>query len=673
MKEQTSSMTSTVRKRKMGTASATAADSAKRVRLPDYAGDSPSTSGPRLGRLGLPARHTLDNSPSHDKGLQEFSGMGLFTADDDPDASGARSSQPLPRKELSSRQNPDADAHRSLPSSSLIPDSTFHTIPSTDTAGLSTRNTLSSSEAPAEQYHDHLPDTLSKYERKLKKFVGQWHASLVKKGIPEHLVHELAKQCIQTNDEEDDSETDSQRDASRMKKPLVSPTPGLLSRRGTQLVQASTQVSNNHQDNKEDGGIPSRSSANRALTQTPRTGGDEPIVVRLGAGGRTQKQGLSGDKKPATLVEALRAKSRHKKHGEEGDDAFDSLAVARRLQRRDFGGKLSSHDICVIGMAVLHEVFGGKGQKRLADTLTHLYGHHPRQHLADLSRNAGRVADEIRKSGPEMLSSFTLRWAQAVQHDSPNMSTVDDIRLADMKVSLVREWDYWSSQAAIGSEREIEDFLAKNGLGANTGALSIRIAKYLSRQLGLPDGILAKKIYAWRPLTVMADVFGDGIYVFVSRSLFTCYNKLHPTHGIKKEDKFRAMALAVADELPDLLEICKASYTHIVQPVLKSRIPGDNNIQDLSRDLRVPGVQMATYGHLYSLRKTSIPQLHGIHMSLSGFVEELGNVAGGDIDAEITLVRQQSLQQYYKEGNNSDSNSNNNRSGSGEEYEDYNE
>uniref|UniRef100_A0A0D2YEZ6 Uncharacterized protein n=1 Tax=Fusarium oxysporum (strain Fo5176) TaxID=660025 RepID=A0A0D2YEZ6_FUSOF len=271
-----------------------------------------------------------------------------------------------------------------------------------------------------------------------------------------------------------------------------------------------------------------------------------------------------------------------------------------------------------VGTAVLHEVFGGRGQKRLADALTHLYGRHPRRYLAELDRNVGRVADEIRKGGPATLSSFTLRWAQAVQHDSPDMVTIDDIRLIDMKVSLVREWDRWSNPAATGSNRDIEDFLTNNGIDANAGlALSTRIAKYLSRKLGLPEGTLAKKIYAWRPLTVMADVFGAGIYVFVSRSLFTCYNKIHPTDGIKKEDKFRAMVLAVADELPNLLEICEASYKHVVQPVLKPLLPG-NNMQDLSRDLRVPGVQMATDGDLHSLRKTSIPELLGEEMLMLG-------------------------------------------------------
>ncbi|RYC77050.1 hypothetical protein BFJ63_vAg20075, partial [Fusarium oxysporum f. sp. narcissi] len=183
----------------------------KRARLPNYAGDSFSTSRSRPGRLGSSARHALDGSGTtalrRDKGSPVFSDTGLFVADD-PDASGPRSSQPLSRKTLSSGQDSDADAHSSLPSS-FRPDSTSRAIPSTDNAGLLTQHTLPSSEAPDDQDLVDLPKTLSRYEKKLKKFVGQWHASLVKKGIPEHLVYQLAKYCVQTSGEEGDSGTES--------------------------------------------------------------------------------------------------------------------------------------------------------------------------------------------------------------------------------------------------------------------------------------------------------------------------------------------------------------------------------------------------------------------------------------------------------------------------------
>ncbi|PCD21121.1 hypothetical protein AU210_016547 [Fusarium oxysporum f. sp. radicis-cucumerinum] len=335
-------------------ASAVTAESTKRVRLPNYAGNSSSTSRPRSGKLGSSARHAVDGSgttaPRRDKGSPVSSDTSLFVADD-----------------------PDADAHSSLPSS-FLPDSTSRAISSAVTAGLLTQHTLPSSEAPDDQDLVDLPKTLSRYEKKLKKFVGQWHASLVKKGIPEHLVYQLAKHCVQASGEEGDSGTESHH-VSRVKKPLFPPVPG---------AQASTQVLpdvlNNYRDN-EDGDIPSRPSASLILTQVPQTD-DEPIVVRLGAGARAPKQALGGDDKPATLVEALRAKSRLKNHPEEGDEAFDTLAVALRLQERDFGGRLSSQEICVIGTAVLHEVFGGRGQKRLADALTHLYGRHPRHYPA---------------------------------------------------------------------------------------------------------------------------------------------------------------------------------------------------------------------------------------------------------------------------------------------------
>ncbi|SCO90085.1 uncharacterized protein FRV6_14213 [Fusarium oxysporum] len=538
---------STGRKRTTVLTSATTAESTKHVRLPDYAGNYSSMSRLRPGRLGSPARYALDDSGTtalrRDKDSRGFSGAGLFVADD-PDASEAGSSYPPPQKTLSSGQNPGPDAYSSLPSS-FLPDSISRTTTGTDTAGLLMQNPLPSSEAPDEQSRDDLPEALSRYERKLKKFVGQWRASLVKKGIPEHLAYDLAQHCVQVGDEGDGSTN-----VSRVKKPFFPSLPGSLLR-GTQLFQASTQVLNNHRDDDEDGDIPSRPPANMILIQVSQTDG-EPVVVQLGAGAQASKQGLSEDGKSVTLVEALRAKGVHKNHSEEGDTAFNTIAVARRLQERDFSSRLSSQEICVIGIAVLHEVFGGRGQKRLADALTHLYGRHPRCHLADLDRNADK-------------------------HDSPNMSTIDEIRLIDIKVSLVREWDRWSSPAVAGSDRDIKDFLAKNRIDASAGlALSTKIAKYLGRKLGLPEGTLAKKIYAWRPLIVMADVFGTGIYVFVLRSLFTCYNKIRLSDSIKKEDKFRAMATAIVDELPDLLEICKALSIYVVQPVLKPLLPRDS-------------------------------------------------------------------------------------------------
>ncbi|VTT59405.1 unnamed protein product [Fusarium fujikuroi] len=77
----------------------------------------------------------------------------------------------------------------------------------------------------------------------------------------------------------------------------------------------------------------------------------------------------------------------------------------------------------------------------------------------------------------------------------------------------------------------------------------------------------------------MADIFSAGIYVFIFRSLFICYNKIYLTDSTKKEDKFYTIALTIADKIPNLLEICQALYIY-------SLLTG-NNMQDLSRDLKV--------------------------------------------------------------------------------------
>ena len=81
-----------------------------------------------------------------------------------------------------------------------------------------------------------------------------------------------------------------------------------------------------------------------------------------------------------------------------------------------------------------------------------------------------------------------------MQHNSPHISMIEDIRLLNMKVLLVCEWDRWSSPAAMELDKDIEEFLIKNGIDRGL-ALLIRISKYLSIKLSLPNSSLAKKIY----------------------------------------------------------------------------------------------------------------------------------------------------------------------------------
>jgi hypothetical protein len=82
---------------------------------------------------------------------------------------------------------------------------------------------------------------------------------------------------------------------------------------------------------------------------------------------------------------------------------------------------------------------------------------------------------------------------------------------------------------------------------------------------------------------------------------------------------------------------------------------------------------MATDGDLYSLRKTSIPELLGVRISPGGFVEELDSVTGGDADAETTLVRRQSnLHEHHEDGKDSNGDDDDDDDDESEEEEDEN-
>lgn len=93
-------------------------------------------------------------------------------------------------------------------------------------------------------------------------------------------------------------------------KPLFPSSTAILLR-GTQLFQTSTQVLPdilNYRDTdkgeKNNNNIPSQLSIGLVLIQPPRTD-YEPIVIELGDSTRASKQGLGGNGRPATLVEAL--------------------------------------------------------------------------------------------------------------------------------------------------------------------------------------------------------------------------------------------------------------------------------------------------------------------------------------------------------------------------------
>lgn len=154
---------------------------AKRVRLPSHTGNSSSLSStpkPRPRSLGSPRHYALDNNSTtavtRNRGSQGFSVADLLAAEG-LNTSGARSSQPLSQKTVSitvsSGQSPGAEVYSSL-LSSFLPDSTFPVTSSTNTTSLSTQDIIPLHTSNKQGCAD-LPKTLSRYKRKLKKFIGQ--------------------------------------------------------------------------------------------------------------------------------------------------------------------------------------------------------------------------------------------------------------------------------------------------------------------------------------------------------------------------------------------------------------------------------------------------------------------------------------------------------------------
>ncbi|MDB5910718.1 MAG: hypothetical protein JWP34_4832 [Massilia sp.] len=398
--------------------------------------------------------------------------------------------------------------------------------------------------------------------------------------------------------------------------------PGLPTKAGTtlnptQIFEASSQT-RRPSDIGSSGRAPSPPSPRTPLLNQAETSDDEMVVVQLG---QEKKRGP-----PTTLVEALRAKQNKTgaAQSEEKGNALDMLSVARRVEARDFDNKVSSRDICALGGAVLGDVFGGRGQKRLADAFVYLYARQDRPPLERvLEATAETLAQQIRDAGSTVLSDFTVQWARAVQHDSPRASAVEDIQVLHTKVSVVRQWDTWSRPDRLKDDKELEEFLDKKGIAHTKHApLSNRISKYLSQQLAIPPNQLTKKIYNWTPLVVMADVFGQGIFALMPKSLLTSYNSLRVRDKVSKEAKFRAIVTVIAEELPDLVKLSRYCDEYIVQPILLGQL---EHGRAPKLNIRVPGISMAVEGDLTRLRQTSIPGLVCAEWNMPphGSVEEL--------------------------------------------------
>lgn len=446
------------------------------------------------------------------------------------------------------------------------------------------------------------------YWKNANKFFGTWLQAFKESGCSEGeflrltrgIVRELGSQKAGGGQSDTDgSQSDSAGDRGRLKAPRA---PGAVldeSQPIQTLSSESTGVANG--------------------TSSPHL---QPIAeLNLAAGKQRQEKAAA----PTTLVESLCSRMHNQAAGEETlEDDLDRLSAAKRIEAKDFGGRVSSREICILGTAILDDVFGHRGQKRLANLFFNLYSRRADQQLRrSLHSMGGPVADQIFRDGCVELSNFTKRWAHAVQNDFSGLSVVDDIRVLDAKVSVVKEWAEWSREGE--TNENVSVFLERNGIPRQKSiCIASRIARYLGRRFNLQARQITKKIYAWKPYGILERQFGPGVFALIPKSLLTCYSKLRSTEGSKKEQKFQMVVESIAAELPMLRDICDACNTHVVQPVLAA-----DGIQDSVNHvgkIDVAGIRMALDGEVKMLYQTSICELLSLTpgLPLPGSTEEVG-------------------------------------------------
>lgn len=299
---------------------------------------------------------------------------------------------------------------------------------------------------------------------------------------------------------------------------------------------------------------------------------------------------------------------------------------------------MSANDLQSVGAVLLGDVFGGRGQKRLADALLELYGDESDRALGrslqSLADESPPAAGDGNRPGLAKLAAFASRLGHVVSYDAPLRTEAEDIRMLHAKVGLVREWDRWSQPGQ--ADRDVAAFLDGQGIARGTGVvLASRVIKYLAKTIDTQPSTLAKKIYAWRPLAILEEALGPGVLALVSKSVCTSYTRLRKEDSAvtTKEAKFRAVVAALVDELPLLLDVCRACDTHVVQTVLAHPAPATPT-QALA-DLSVPGIRLAVEGEKRLLQHTPICDLLAVAATPyppRGTVQELADGDSSDDD-----------------------------------------
>jgi len=248
---------------------------------------------------------------------------------------------------------------------------------------------------------------------------------------------------------------------------------------------------------------------------------------------------------------------------------------------------ISDEEACVLGKLFFVDICGTTGIKN-ADRFLQAYSASPTKAL-DLAAGPEEALrgesqpSRIQALEREMLLSMTL---------SIRTNRISQVLRIRQKVNVVRLWDALGRAAKENPafSKQLYAELARIGYQARASEpLRSRVLGYLSGALGLKRSQISDRLYRYRLLAVMVDVFGEGIYPYLPDSLEMTVKKLKVVKYSEgedgsvftKADKFKGAVEVLHEVFPALGELCQVWEANVIQrflqgqpPTLSTRSPG---------------------------------------------------------------------------------------------------
>ncbi len=243
------------------------------------------------------------------------------------------------------------------------------------------------------------------------------------------------------------------------------------------------------------------------------------------------------------------------------------------IQRLKTQPGYSDDDFAVIGPLLLADTFGDAARRRVADLVMRSQSGRYADQASRAATNASKTCQDLRALGQDGLAGFVAGWAEVVRSEEGSNAEPLRISMLNRKVELLRSWDEWTAQVHEDQGGELSQFLTKQGFPhKQRGRLQSRLSGFLCKQMDIRDNkTFTNRIYQWRPLGILVEAFGPGVFLFSPPGLERFSRKLASSESLTKEERFTGAVQLLAKEAPVICQLCEAAYETIVQPILEGR------------------------------------------------------------------------------------------------------